>query len=615
MASAVAWALGLGLAAFLFYFLAYRVRRYAVPVGFDAPWYVWRATFVAARGLGPVGTAVRPGSELLGAVAGALLGRSQLEVQVVLPLVLVGVLALAVASFSRVTLGGGRVAWVVTAAVGATVVGATRLVGENVANLLFLALAVAGLALMARRVEGRSGFTGAVVLLAAAGLAHWIFLAVFGAFLALLAVLALPDSLRRHRAGTPLGRTESGVVAEVGAATAAAMGIVIVGVLRAPLETVEIRENPRRFVPKLRTDLGRLFLPLTAPLAAVGAWAVAAPSTSEPPGGRSLGRRVLLAWTVMSAGGMAYGLLTKRLPPHRFLGLWVGLAGAVLMASALLWLAAKAGSRLGIAVIAAGILALGAVGGVAWYDHGPGVWMSPTALAESETAAHYVSKLAANEPVVFLVGPKGAAGVLSVPLKERIIRVALPPDRQASVHFFVGEPADLLAGRRTPVGPKSLAATQGYWDDVRGVLPRHPPVLIVRALAQTQFDAATSDLRATVLAPGVALLQGRLPSSPVRAASTPHPVPPVRFGLLWGAGLLLALFVAGIGWTVALAGPDAPAELLAGLAPACGAAALIGGALIAAKAGIRLGGAGGVATFAVVSVLGIAAAVAAERRS
>ena len=49
------------------------------------------ASFVAALGLGPVGTAVRPGSELLGAVTGSLLGRSQLEVEVVLPLVLVGV--------------------------------------------------------------------------------------------------------------------------------------------------------------------------------------------------------------------------------------------------------------------------------------------------------------------------------------------------------------------------------------------------------------------------------------------------------------------------------------------------------------------------------------------
>ena len=401
----------------------------------------------------------------------------------------------------------------------------------------------------------------------------------------------------------------------MGAATAAAMGIVIVGVLRAPFQTVEIRENPRRFVPKLRTDLGRLFLPVTVPLAALGAWAIAAPSSGEPPSGRSLGRRMLLAWTVMSAGGVAYGLLTKRLPPHRLLGLWVGLAGAVLMASALLWLAAKAGSRFGIAVVVAGVLALGAVGGVAWYDHGPGVWISPTALAESETAAEYVSQLGANEPVVFLVGPKGAAGVLSVPLKERVIRVALPPDRQPSVHFFVGEPADLLAGRRTPVGPKTLAATQSYWDDVRGVLPQHPPVLIVQALAQTQFDVATNDLHATVLAPGVALLQGPEPASPLSPAPAPHPVPPVRFGLLLGAGLLLALFVAGIGWTVALAGLDAPAELLAGLAPASGAAALILGGLVAAKAGVRLGGAGGVATFALVSVLGLVAAVVATRRT
>jgi hypothetical protein len=273
------------------------------------------------------------------------------------------------------------------------------------------------------------------------------------------------------------------------------------------------------------------------------------------------------------------------------------------------------GSAFGIAVIAAGVLALGWVGGVAWYDHGPGVWMSPTSLAESETAAEYVSQLPTNQPVVFLVSPKGPAGVLSVPLKERILRVALPADRQPSLHVFVGDPADLLAGRRTPVGPRNLAATQSYWDDVRPILPEHPPVLIVRALAQTQFEAAARDLHAAVIGPGVALLQGPPPRSPVTPASAPRPVPALRYGVLWGAGLLVALFVAGIGWTAAFSGLDAPPEVLAGLAPASGAAALILGALFAAKAGVRLGGAGGVATFAVVTVLGIVAAVVVERRS
>ena len=106
-------------------------------------------------------------------------------------------------------------------------------------------------------------------------------------------------------------------------------------------------------MPKLRTDLRRLFLPLTGSLAVLGAWAVLARPATGPAAGRSFGRRVLLAWTVMAAAGVTYGLLTKKLPPHRFLGLWVGLAGAVLIAAALLWLAGRMGSAFGIAVLLA----------------------------------------------------------------------------------------------------------------------------------------------------------------------------------------------------------------------------------------------------------------------
>ena len=53
----------------------YRVRGFALPVGFDAPWYVWRATFVQARGIGPLGTSSRPGSAVLAAILGSITGR------------------------------------------------------------------------------------------------------------------------------------------------------------------------------------------------------------------------------------------------------------------------------------------------------------------------------------------------------------------------------------------------------------------------------------------------------------------------------------------------------------------------------------------------------------
>src|SRR5437660_2751754 len=44
-------AAGIAVAIFLFYFAPYPIRHARLPAGFDAAWYVWRATFVGARGI------------------------------------------------------------------------------------------------------------------------------------------------------------------------------------------------------------------------------------------------------------------------------------------------------------------------------------------------------------------------------------------------------------------------------------------------------------------------------------------------------------------------------------------------------------------------------------
>src|SRR5690242_12351456 len=125
------------------YLRLYPARGFRLPVGFDAPWYVWRASFVAGHGLGPLGTAARPGSEVLAALAGAVTGRSQLELAVLLPPVLAGTFGLALGGLAVAGLGHWR--WLPAAATGGALLGATRLVDENVATLLFLAVALAAL--------------------------------------------------------------------------------------------------------------------------------------------------------------------------------------------------------------------------------------------------------------------------------------------------------------------------------------------------------------------------------------------------------------------------------------------------------------------------------------
>src|SRR5213594_1634134 len=80
LASGRAWvlaALAAGaafVAVFLLYFLVYRVRHFSLPLGWDTPWYVWRADFVAHVGLGPLDTASRPGHELLSGTLESLTG-------------------------------------------------------------------------------------------------------------------------------------------------------------------------------------------------------------------------------------------------------------------------------------------------------------------------------------------------------------------------------------------------------------------------------------------------------------------------------------------------------------------------------------------------------------
>jgi hypothetical protein len=622
-------AFGLGLGIFALYFLVYRTRHFGVPVGFDTSWYVWRARFVAENGVGPLGTAVRPGHALLASILGSVTGRSQLELAVVLPLVLVSTFALALGAFTSVGLGARRWRWAVAVGVSGTLLGATRLVGENVANLLLLAVAVAALTALARWIGGGPGLAGAVALLVAGGLAHWTFLAVVGVVLAVAAALGLPASRRRHRAGVPIVRTEAGALAATIASTGALMVGIVLGVLRARFSTFEIREETRRFIPKLREDLARVMWPLTGPVGALGAFHLARyrPVPSESPDQpRQFALRVLTAWTAVAAVGIAYGAITLNLPPHRFLTLLVAVPGAVAVAAAVWWLGAAAatwargrfGSRWSSAVLGTAVLVgvgvLSLPGGLAWYRHGPGVWLDRATLRQSDTAATYVDTLPPSTPVIFLVGPFGDAGLLSVPLKERNIRAGLPPDREEDAHFFVGEPADLLAGRRTRVSSPVGQATQQYWDDVRGLLPEHPPVLILQATGSAEFDAAVA-AGASVIAPGVALLQGPPPPAPLAEQPVPKPVPRTILGLLWGALLLVLLGAAGLGWAETIIGRDIPPEARWSVAPAVGAAALILAGLVAVKLGVRLGGPGGVVTYAAVVLGGAVPALLRRRRA
>jgi hypothetical protein len=608
-----------------FYLGVYRTAHRSLPVGFDTPWYVWRAAFVGARGIGPVGTSVRPGHPVLASILGSVSNLSALELGVVLAPVVAAVFALALGAFwvAGPDPGDRRSrswSWVVPAAVGGTLVGATRLVGENVANLLVVVLVVVALAPMARGVEGSArGLPAAGLLLVAAGLVHWVFLAVFAVVLGLAAVLALPVSLADRRGGTPALRTESGVIAAAIGVAGVALVALVAGVLRAPFQSADARDDPSRFLPKLRSDLDRLYLPALLPVAAGGAWAL---TRSRPARSRSFSLRVLLAWTLVMAAGTLAAALTLSVPPHRLLALLVAVPGALALAAAVLWLAGWSRRRWGRlvawSVATGGILLLAIPGWQGWYHHGPGVWIDGAGLQEAETASVYLRSIPAGQPAVILLDPHGRAGIISAALADRDIRLGLTPAQQEQVHFYVGELSGLLEGRPFQTSnPDLAAALQPYWEDVGTVLPARPPVLVLKAFAHRAFAEATGSTGGREIGAGVALVRGPAPApaTVITAPPIPRAFPGLRLAVAWAAVVLAALYAAGLGWTRVALGPGAPPAVIFGLAPAVGAGALILGGFVAAEAGVRLGGAGGVATFAVATAAGTLGAWLDRRRS
>jgi len=450
---AVPWigaALGVGavfLGTFLLYFLVYRVRHFSLPLGWDTPWYVWRADYVGHVGIGLLDTASRPGHALLSATLTSLTGIPSLRMEVVLPFVLVGMLALVVGALAAA--GTGRQEWwrwAAAAAVSGMTVGTTRLVGENVSNLMNLLFVLVGFLLLIRFVAdpaapGWRGFAGALVLLAAAALSHWLFMPVVALFMAAWWLLALPASMRARRAGTPLLRTEAGALPAAGAAAGVATLVLIYPVLGSSFRTREIGELHSRYLPKFREDLDGMSAWAVAAPTAVGGYLVARPAAGErtdaPERGPFL--RMLGGWTLVCLVGMLVAAITLVVPPHRFLGLLVAMPMAVALAALVWtvgrWVARRSGRALGIGA-AAVIVGLLTIPTVAWWygpadTHGPEQWFEQGAFDQARSIETYLDSLPAGQQVVVGVGPRGSSGPISISLKERTVRAALSPQHQA----------------------------------------------------------------------------------------------------------------------------------------------------------------------------------------
>jgi hypothetical protein len=466
----------------------------------------------------------------------------------------------------------------------------------------------------------RAALWGSVTLLVAAGLAHWVFLAVFGVGLAATLVLSLARARRAEGSRAPAIRDEARLLVAIGLWTAAILAVFVVVVLRAPFSTFEIFRTSREFSPKLITDVARLWPSALAGVA--GAYAMIRMRREglepQPRVVSSFPERLMVGWILASVAGILFGLVTVAvhrfgLPPHRFLGLLIAVPGVVGAGTAVWWAADRLGWRLaGIAVVVAAVGLLAVPSVLRWYRYP--ILMRPAAVQQAETAARYIAGMPEGQPFVFDIDGRGPAVVYDAPLRERMIRMALAPDRQEDLHVFVGRPSDLLAGRRTPDTGLRVQIDQPYWDDVARVLPRHPPVLVLRAMGSAEFSEAVS-LGAPVIGSGVALLQGPKPVRPLVEARPPDGIPGLGSALGWALVLLALVAAAGGGWTALLLGGFERPLTFVSLAPVVGTAALLLGAFVATELGVRLHGTGGVGTYLVVAVTGtIAAKVAPKPR-
>jgi hypothetical protein len=620
---AVLAASGLALVIFLFYFGPYPIRHARLPAGFDAPWYVWRARFVGAEGIGPLGTASRPGHAVLSALLGSVTGRSQLQLVVLFSQLLPVLLALAVGALAGAVTGRRRTMWVITALVAGATLGATRLVGENLANLVNVALEAGAILLFVSAASRRTALWGSVAMLVAAGLAHWVFLAVFEVMLGLAAGLTLIAARRADEPRSLEIRREARFLLAVGAWTAGIVAFLIAGVLRTHFRTFEIYQNPKEYAPKLITDVARLWpWGIAAALGLVVLLALRSePLDAESTARRSFSGRVILAWAIVSAVGVLFGLATIalrrfELPPHRFLALLVAVPGMVAAGAVVWWgsrwvlhhVGGRGGSIAGLAaigVVVASVALLAVPTVIRWYRYP--ILMRTGALRQAQTAGRYVAQLPKDQPFVFVIDGWGPAVVYDAPLRERVIRMALPPDRQEDLHLFVGKPSDLLAGRRTSFDPLVDRITAAYWRDVSKVLPEHPPVIVIQAMGNNEFREALA-MGAPVIARGIVLLQGPRPAEAITEGPLPSGVPSAPMAVLWAVVLLAVLSAAGLGWTRAILGPDPALEVFVSLAPLVGAGMLLLAAFAATMLGVRMTGPGGVATYILVTVGGAAAA-------
>jgi hypothetical protein len=577
-------------------FLAkYSLAAPTVPLGFDTPLYIWQAKEAAAAGLADPSLVTRPGFSLLAAALQGILPIPEEQLIPVLAFTLPGLVGLAAAGTVRITLGPGALRVAAAGLAVATSFLVARLAGGLFANLLTLLFLAAVIGPLATSVAGRGGLAAAFVLLLAAGLTHWMFLTIFGVVLAAALALYVVARSLLHRPVPPLRRL--GLLLAVGAAASALALVIVFPLLGGGVNLSGVTRLANTFLyryRKWRAELG--YVPVFS-LMAMGA-AMLSRETEDRPGGFV---RILMAgWLGVTVVAVVGALVWKEIPLHRFLlfALPIPLLAGI-GAEGVGRLSGLAVSRAGptavwglrLAVTGSLVMALAIPGLRLVHGGGIAASITPEELQAGANLGAYVSSTPRGHPTVVAIRVEFGRRVAYTRQDESIIRSALPGDRQEDVLFYWGRPNPLLAGRPTPFKhPGVQRASLERWAEV-AALDEPYSVAILEAFHPEAFAAAAGS-GSDEVAPGLLILRGPAPPSPLPPAEPP---PPPLLGVPAGTlatALVLVLGIIGLVWSAALF-PGAGAFGSFAMAPALGGAVLVPVALVVQALGISLGGAGG----------------------
>ena len=548
----------------------YRLHHYSYPVGWDSPYYAWRAGAVTVDGLERIGT-IRAGSPLFVGLMMQVTGQNAFTMVPVAMAVLAGIVALGNAAMARAALAIPAVWIPVIGVVSWVAFGHIGMIGGHLDNVLNAAFVTSGFAAAVAFAGYGRGAVAAALLFMASALAEWPFyllaMAVFVLALGLFAWPALRSPARRQDLLAPVGRLLLAVVA-----SATFTGLTFLsrppdGSLGLRAFGAQFRATVReRFFQRLRDNTRYYAFPLAA------AGALLAGRSSVPPGhnpARRLFLSMMAAWLLVTVGASIAQIFDLPVAGARLLNYFFAVP---LLTGIFLWelariLAARyrtLGVTIGALIAAAAIVGFGFL---AWQgETGRKPSISPIAVREVAAAGDYATRFAPSRPLVFLL--------LKGDFAWRVVQASLPPEVVPRTSRFTGTFAQFEAE----------ASADGQGGGVgSGSGPGRPVAMVVQRYNHAGYEAALRTEGWVRVSPGVAVLSGTVPDS--RLGVSP---PRGNLGAPSATWIVLALVavlsVVGGGWSAALLPPDRILRVV--LSPGIGAAMITLAALAWDRVGL-----------------------------